>query len=127
LDIADVNAVTLRFTGGAVGTISNTCAAPQGGLPYFHSYTRVVARGLTAAIGLGTLVVLHEDGRREEFKDERNANMEMNQAFVRAVRTGDRALLRSTYDDALRSFELTLAAQRSAELRRPVRVDGSWT
>lgn len=127
LTIFDVNAVTLRFASGAVGTIQNTCAAPQGGLPYFHSTTHVVAAGMTLAIGLGKLVVLRADGRQEEYVDAADANLAMNRAFVEAVATGDRSLLRSPYDDALKTFELTLAAQRSAELRRPLAPGVDWT
>jgi hypothetical protein len=41
--------------------------------------------------------------------------MSINEAFVQAVRTGDRSLLRSPYDDALKTAAVTLAANKSAE------------
>jgi hypothetical protein len=47
-----------------------------------------------------------------------------DQAFVRAVQTGDRTLLLSPFEDGLKTAAVTLAANRSAEEGgRLVRVD----
>jgi hypothetical protein len=41
--------------------------------------------------------------------------LDIDTAFVQAVATDDRSLLKSPYDDGLRSLAVTLAANRSAE------------
>ena len=51
LDIADVNAVSLRLASGAVGAISNSCAAVAA-LPGFHSYVPLLAQGMPVPLGL---------------------------------------------------------------------------
>jgi len=46
----------------------------------------------------------------------------VDQAFIKAVATGDPSLLKSPYDDGLKTLAVTLAANRSAaEGGRPIR------
>ena len=46
--------------------------------------------------------------------------LSIDQSFVQAVATGDASLIRTPYEDALRSLDVTLAANRSALEGRPV-------
>lgn len=122
LDIADVNTVSLRLANGAVGTISNSCAAVAA-LPGFHSYVHIIAQGMTVAVGLGPgATVLKAHGAREDISEEGNPNMTMNRAFVEAVRSGDRSGILCPYEEGLRTFELTYAAHLSATEHRLVRI-----
>ncbi|MCL4544922.1 MAG: Gfo/Idh/MocA family oxidoreductase [Chloroflexi bacterium] len=122
LDIADVNAVTLRLASGAVGTISNSCAAVAA-LPGFHSYVHIIAQGMTVAVGLGPgATILRGREAREDIPEEGDPNIAMNRAFVEAVRSGDRSGILCPYEEGVRTFELTYAAHISATERRLVRI-----
>jgi len=48
--------------------------------------------------------------------------MNIDQAFIHAVRTGDRSVIRTDYFDALKTMELTLGANESAETGQPVEM-----
>jgi len=48
--------------------------------------------------------------------------MNIDQAFVHAIRTGDRSVIRSDYFDALKTAEVTLGANKSAETGKPVNM-----
>ncbi len=122
MDVADVNVVNLRLASGAVGTISNSCAA-VGALPGFHSYVHILAQGMTVAVGLGPgATILRGRGEREDIPEEGNPNMAMNRAFVRAVASGDRSGILCPYEEGMRTFELTYAAHISATEHRLVRI-----
>jgi myo-inositol 2-dehydrogenase / D-chiro-inositol 1-dehydrogenase len=122
LDIADVNTVSLRLASGAVGTISNSCAAVAA-LPGFHSYVHIIAQGMTVAVGLGPgATVLRGRDAREDIAEEGNPNMAMNRAFVAAVAGGDRSAILCPYEEGMRTFELTYAAHISATEHRLVQM-----
>jgi predicted dehydrogenase len=125
LDIADVHAATLRFACGAVCTLGNSPALVDGlTLPGALSHIHIIARGLTLSLAAGShLTVVRTGGQREEIEAERGFNRTMNEAFLHAVRTGDRSGILSPYDDALRSFAVTYACLRSAERREVVELD----
>src|SRR5919202_4762951 len=67
LDIADVNSATLRFLGGSLGTIANTCALPQGqgAPPNLSGAVHIVAQRLTAMVGAGSATFMGPDRQRE--------------------------------------------------------------
>ena len=124
LDIADVNAVTLRFASGAVGTIANSCALVDGLQMPGADGLFILAKGLALSIH-GTAGTAHFDGgAKEDLPREGGGNAAMNAAFVRALRTGDRSRLLSDYDEGLRTFEVTYAAHLSATEGRVVEVGG---
>lgn len=121
LDIADVNAATLRFASGAVGTIANSCALVDGLRLPGADGLYILAQGLALALH-GTGGTAHFDGgAREDLPGGGGGNAAMNAAFVHALRTGDRSRILSDYDDGLRTFEVTHAAHRSAVEGRVVR------
>jgi myo-inositol 2-dehydrogenase/D-chiro-inositol 1-dehydrogenase len=124
LDIYDVNSATVRFTNGAVGSISNTCAlqAGQGSPQNVSGSVHIVAKNMTVQAGAGSVTVMKPERQKEEIQAEGDPNLEMNRAFVQAVRTGDRSGIHSDYDDGLRTFELTYACQLSAERGQPITI-----
>jgi len=116
--VYDVGSVTFKLASGAVATISNTCL-----LPHYHK------TGLDLYTDKGvvelrdsSLTVL-EDGRKLEQRHDGQALRKENEAFVHALRTGDRSRIRSDYADALKTFELTLAANWSARTGQPVIIE----
>jgi predicted dehydrogenase len=124
LDIADVNAATVRFQSGAVGSIVNSCALQpgQGAPPYVAGAVHVVAKHMTVMVSAGAATVMRPDRQREEIANDNDPNLELNRAFVRAVLNGDRSGIRSDYTDGLRTFEITYACQLAAEQGRVIRL-----
>jgi myo-inositol 2-dehydrogenase / D-chiro-inositol 1-dehydrogenase len=124
LDIYDVNSVAVRFANGAVGSIVNTCALQpgQGSPPNVAGSVHIVAKDMTVMASAGSLTVMRPGKQQDEVKAEGDPNLEMNRAFVEAIRTGDRSRILSDYDDGVRTFELTYACQLSAERGQPVTI-----
>ncbi|WP_058300256.1 Gfo/Idh/MocA family protein [Gorillibacterium timonense] len=116
--VYDVGSVTFKLASGAVATVSNTCL-----LPHYHK------TGLDVYTDKGVIelrdssMTVLEEGRKTELRYDGQAFRKENEAFIHALRTGDRSLIRSDYADALKTFELTLAANWSARTGKPVRLE----
>jgi predicted dehydrogenase len=124
LDIADVNAASVRFANGAVGSIVNSCALQpgQGSPPNLAGAIHIVAREMTLMVSPASLTVMRPGNAREETKAEGDPNLRMNQIFVDAVRRGDGSAILSDYADGLKTFEVTYACQLSAQEGREVQL-----
>jgi len=123
LDIADVNAASVTFVNGAVGSIVNTCAVSGPQMPNLSNYVHVVARDLVLAAAAGSLTVLRPGQERQEIKAERDdSNYRLNAAFIHAIETGDRSEIRSPYSDSLRTHAITVGAVQSAREHRPINL-----
>jgi predicted dehydrogenase len=115
-DVDGATAVTLRFAGGAVGTLAATCVLgwkERAGL-------EIYADGLAMSITETTLVVRDADGTHTEESDPESARVAVDREFINAVRgTGDD--IRVPYAEALRTHQLALAVAESAATGRAVR------
>lgn len=115
--VHDVGTVTLKLTSGAVASISNTCILPES-----------EEVGLTVYTEQGTLdvqpdrLIVREKGRQTEYRNEANPYRRESEAFLHAVRTGDASGILSSYEDAVKTMEITCAALWSAETGKPVRL-----
>ena len=67
----------------------------------------------------GTLVVV-ENRETREFS---GGGPSIDEVFTRAVRERDPSLIRSTYEDGVRSLAVSLAMNESAERNAPVSVE----
>lgn len=108
ITVPDSQAVLLHFRSGASATINTACAigrAYQGGLDFVIKDAKVSWKGDSIAV--------EPEGVYEVPPPAETPGIDA--AFVRAIATGDRSLLYSPYDDALRSAAVTLAANLSAE------------
>lgn len=115
-DVDGATVATLRFAGGAVGTLATTCVLgwkQRAGLEVF-------ADGLFVGVSETGLVVRDADGERTVVSDPESARVAVDRAFIDAVRgTGDD--VRVPYPEALRTHLLALAVAESAATGRPVR------
>ncbi|MCD6290250.1 MAG: Gfo/Idh/MocA family oxidoreductase [Anaerolineae bacterium] len=121
-DMEDATVVNLKLESGAVATLYSSCAAAAGGggviLNLFAQEHTILFTGwehtgrfLTA----GSPEIIEIRGERDIFAIE-------DRAFINAVKTGDRNLVRSSYADGVRTALVTLAANRSLETGQPVAV-----
>lgn len=115
-DIDGATAATLRFAGGAVGTLAATCVLgwkERAGL-------EVYADGLALAVSETGLVVRDGDDVRTVESDPDAARVAVDRAFVAAVR-GEGDDVRVPYLEALRTHTVALAVAESAATGRVVR------
>jgi myo-inositol 2-dehydrogenase/D-chiro-inositol 1-dehydrogenase len=48
--------------------------------------------------------------------------MDLDQAFIEAILTGNKSLVKTDYEDGLKTTAITLAANESARINKPVKV-----
>jgi predicted dehydrogenase len=119
--IDDASTVVIQFASGAVANLMSACCANGGG---GGVTLNVYAHGATYLFTgwEHSLKILRKGQEPEEIKGEDDIFAVEDRAFLNAVRTGDGTLVQSTYADAARTLELTLAANESIATGKPVEV-----
>jgi predicted dehydrogenase len=115
--VPDAEVVTLQFAGGGVGYISTSCALVNGG---HQGRLEILAEGHLLLRYGRELQVIPEGAAAISVSPEPVPSID--EAFVQAIRTGNRSLVRSPYGDGLRSAAVTIAANQSAREGKPVAV-----
>lgn len=115
--VPDVEVVTLQFAGGGVGYISTSCALVKGG---HHGRLDIILED-HVMLRYGRELQVFPDGAAPIAISPAPVPS-IDEAFVQAIRSGDRSVVRSPYGDALRSAAVSLAANQSAREGRPVAV-----
>ncbi|MGG4092961.1 Gfo/Idh/MocA family protein [Paenibacillus lautus] len=115
--VHDVGTVTLKLKSGAVATISNTCMLPESDMVGLAIYTEQGVIDIQP-----DKLIVKEKGRLTEIRNAANPYLRENEAFIHGLRTGDASGILSTYEDAVKTMEVTYAALRSAESGVPVKV-----
>ena len=116
-DIPDVGALCFRFESGAVGSLTTSCALNEGG--------GVIDLNILvkdAVLKWGVESISADPGEYPELEEELALAPSIDAVFIEAVKTGDGSKIRSPYSDALRSLDVTLAANRSAREGKPVQT-----
>ncbi|MEU8301655.1 Gfo/Idh/MocA family oxidoreductase [Micromonospora sp. NPDC048909] len=116
-DIDSVTTATVRFAGGAVGTLSAACV-----LGWKHrAGLEILADGLALTLTEDGLLVCDAEGERRLPADPEAARVAVDRAFVDAVRgVGDD--IRVPYAEALATHRFALAVADSARTGRTVRL-----
>lgn len=114
LDIPDVHVINLKFETGAIGSLTSTCTFRQGGGTGLMSF---ILNDMRAEFGPDGLVV-HPESAADPGPVQRDLG-DIDEVFINAVRTGDGSAVLSDYEDGVRSLDVTLAANRSADSGRP--------
>jgi predicted dehydrogenase len=122
-DIEDAAVVNIRFQCGAVANLWAGCCANGGGggisLSIYAARTTALFTGWEHSVRLlrekKDPVEIAGAGAAEIFAVE-------DDAFIKAVRTGKRAGILSSYEDAAKTLAVTLAANESMRTGKPVPV-----
>lgn len=114
-DVHDSSVVCIRLKSGAVASFRSSCVANHGG----RVSLEVVTPEATLTFSEGRLTV-HEEGKTTDHFPRVNMYEEENKAFIEAVRSGKRGRIKSTYADALKTFQVTYAANESFQSGLPV-------
>jgi predicted dehydrogenase len=115
----DGYAVTLHYTGGAVGVSASTYALfpeiqepPRADISLRDRLVRITDRGL----------LLFTPGGVQEWPNPEPLHRPLNRAFIAAVRAGDAGYIRTPLRTGLLSTGVALAANHSAACGQPVTV-----
>lgn len=118
-DIYDVNALTMIFDNGAVGSFSTNFIVDY--VSHLEPWNiHIFCDDLVVSLG-SNLRVSTPDGTQELPADSDLIAVE-DRVFVQAVGAGDPSLIRSDYENGVRTLAVTLAADRSARTGQPVDV-----
>jgi myo-inositol 2-dehydrogenase / D-chiro-inositol 1-dehydrogenase len=119
--VPDVGTVTLNMQSGVLANLSNTCILPNGdskvGLDYYSNKGILHINHNRLEKSLGGLKSIHQDIVDPYLLE--------NEAFIHAVQTGDPSRILSNYQDAFRTQEIAVAALRSAETGKPIKMNFS--
>lgn len=113
-DMPDVHAVAMRFVNGAVATVSST----------WGSHPRASEANVVNLFA-GDEYVTYGRSQVTQFPDGPMEPVEgptIHEAFVTAIRTGDSSPILTPYEDAVKSLAVSIAADESARVGRPIRV-----
>jgi len=108
-DFEECTVCNLRFESGAVGNINSSCVS--GTEDGFSA--ELVGDDLYVKCVMDTKLRARVGGEQVEFEGEERGYFRQVEHFLRAVETQDQSLVRSDYDDALRTLAVTVAANRS--------------
>lgn len=109
LTVPDTQSAMLLFESGAAAVLSTSCAVGGGG----KSELEIVLPNARATWGWSAMEISPADAY--PVPELPIVNPSVDEVFVHAVASGDRSLLLSPYDDALKTAAVTIAANRSAE------------
>lgn len=114
IDFEDTTSATMHHANGTVSHVSSTSAAPD-----TRIQVHVVAEGVQVTLDyLEGKIVGVVDGDPVSFESDTARLRDEDAAFLDAVRAGDPDAPRSPYDDARRTFELTLAVEDALGVSR---------
>jgi predicted dehydrogenase len=119
LDIPDVYALSMKFESGAVGTLSSTCALREGG---GGGGIDVIMRDMRASVWTKGVTILPADAAEPGPIPE---SEDIDEVFMDAILTGDSTGILSDLEDGIRSLDVSLAANKSAETGQPQRTYSS--
>lgn len=118
--IDNASVITLHFKSGAIGAITSACHIRQGhktGLDLF-------ARDYSLEYTYSSLRIRWPGGE-EKFQNQNDMYLAEDEAFIQAIQTHNPSLIRSPYEDAVKTLEVTLEAYRSAEEKRAITLSSS--
>jgi myo-inositol 2-dehydrogenase/D-chiro-inositol 1-dehydrogenase len=116
--VADVGTVSLKLKGGIIANISNTCVLPGGiGRVNLSFYNE---QGLLDWNPDRLLTV--RSGDSTEYANSGDPYAAESEAFLHAVRTGDRSRILSDYEDGYKTLKVTCAAYESAQTGLPIKL-----
>jgi myo-inositol 2-dehydrogenase/D-chiro-inositol 1-dehydrogenase len=116
----DAVAATIKFRGGAVANLHSCCASNAKGGVTLSVYAVNVAGELG---GWEHSMTIYRPGKEpEKVVGEGNIFEIEQQAFIAAVKSGDRSLIRCSYADGLETLRLTLAVNESIDKGRVVEL-----
>lgn len=117
-DIEDASAVTLMFKSQAIGVIWSGCYIK--GAKNVPNGLDIICPDATINYNRRKSVTIAGSDGVETWENENDFCLDCDRGFVEAVRDDDPAKVRVSYPDAVKSLELSLAANQSLDTGLPV-------
>ncbi|HZT41348.1 MAG TPA: Gfo/Idh/MocA family oxidoreductase [Chthonomonadaceae bacterium] len=120
-DLDDAMVVSIRFASGAVGNIMSACCNGAHGGIFLNLWA---AHHTVHFTGWGHDAKIYTQGEKEPESIQSGEEIfgVEDRAFLDAVRTGDRSLIKCTYADGVKTTLLALAANESVATGKPVKI-----
>ena len=118
LTVPDVQVMDFALESGALGYLSCSCALTQGG---GTGRMEFILRDMVLKFDFSRLTLTPEGAAELPVVPESAPNID--EVFIAAVRSGDGSRIITPYADAVRSLDVTLAANRSAVEGKPVKPE----
>lgn len=117
-NIWDVGTASLYFKNGRVASISNSCILNFG----YKVGLNIVCKNLVIEHTAEKLRIIRKD-KVEEIKNDNDDVYEEDRVFIEAVKKKNPSEIKSDYSDALETFLVTIALNKSAEEKRTVYIE----
>lgn len=115
ITIPDSQAAMFTFGNGTIATVTTSPMMTQGG---GKSDLNFLLRDQIIGWSTGAVAVSGEDAPELQGEPEETPNID--ETFVRAILAGDQSIIPCSYEDGLRTADVTLAANESARTGKPV-------
>lgn len=109
LNIPDVGSVNVVFTSGAIGHMATSFTQPD-----HRSGVEILGRDFRAVID-GTTLSIAEGDCTTTYRSSVDFYKEQDDAFIEAVKTGNPSLILAPFKEAVKTLQITLAANESAK------------
>jgi len=118
-------AVTLRFKNGTIGNLYTTYSLYPEVFKNFPNeclaYIDIICREkLIRYCNDKEVKILKKNEEPKIYSSTQNSSLEMYRSFIKAIKENDKSLVPTNYEDAYKSALLSLAANESARIGKPV-------
>jgi predicted dehydrogenase len=113
-DIPDVYALNMKFNNGALCSLTSACCMEKGGGG--SGSTFLLTDSLSMSFGRDGIVVTPEDAAEPGDLPDTG---DIDAVFMDAIRRNDSSNILSDYEEGVRSLDISLAANKSAETGKP--------
>ncbi|MBE6547220.1 MAG: Gfo/Idh/MocA family oxidoreductase [Ruminococcaceae bacterium] len=122
-DTDDHSTAVLRFENNITATLVSGCYIKKdvGTRPRCGLY--IMMEDILFDYRLRNNLIIETKNETRDIKRQENQTYTLDRAFVDALKTGDRSLIRSDYADAMKSLRLAFAANRSMETGEVIYFD----
>jgi predicted dehydrogenase len=118
-DIADIGTTTFEFADGAIGNIVTST-----GLSTERKQTiDIMGENFRVSVGSKKVTIVENDKVIADIAVKNDKFLDEDRSFIEAIRTGDQSKLLADYESGMETLAVTLAANRSVETGRPVRIN----
>ncbi|MBR4186458.1 MAG: hypothetical protein IKQ87_11860, partial [Clostridia bacterium] len=117
-NVHDYSSAVIKFKSGVICTIFTGCYTRGG--PGMQSGMNIYCQDATLEYALRSwLKITDKDGVHEYQRGKEQTGIQ-DEAFIYAVRTGDRSRILADYSEAVKSLRLTLACNESIETGKTI-------
>jgi predicted dehydrogenase len=116
-DVEDVSIVTLKFKNGAMGVILSSCTSRN---TFTSTALTIIAKNVVVEHGGSGALKVYKDDEIREIRPKVDSYYEEDRVFIDAVANGNMSAIKSPYSDAIKTLEVTIAANVSSREHRIV-------